>query len=433
MSIFARLRISAVTLIALSLPLQAAKVDYESLEKFAKILQYLEGNYVSEVTQEELMEGAIKGMLRELDPHSSYLNKKVFGEMQNETSGQFGGLGVEVTVDDSYITVVSPIEGTPASKAGIKAGDQIVKIGKQSTKNMSIAEAVSIMRGEPGSKISIVVRSKGSKEAREIQIVREVIKLRSVRATLVKEDTLYLRVASFTESTTRDLKNILQKTKDDKKINGTILDLRGNPGGLLLQAVQVVNLFYDKGLVVYTQGRNEEAQDKLYAQEGVKQSDLPLVVLIDGGSASASEIVAGALQDTGRAIVAGQKSFGKGSVQTVIPLGDGSGLKVTIAQYYTPKGRSIQATGIEPDYPLLPLDEEMAKKLKPSLYTRSEADLEGHLEGENEKKAGESIVPAKYAKLFRKGLKEKAEKDSMVLEARGLLKLIKATARKDEP
>lgn len=411
--------------------LHAEKVDYESLEKFAKILQYLEGNYVSEVTQEELMEGAIKGMLRELDPHSSYLNQKVFGEMQNETSGKFGGLGVEVSISDAYITVVAPIEGTPADKAGIKAGDQIIQIGDQSTKNMSIAEAVSIMRGEPGSEINIVVRSEGAKETREIKIVREVIKLRSVRATLVKQDTLYIRVASFTESTTRDMKKILEAVKDDKSINGIILDLRGNPGGLLLQAVQMVNLFHDKGLVVYTQGRNADAQDKLYAQEGLRQSDLPLVVLIDGGSASASEIVAGALQDTGRAIVAGQKSFGKGSVQTVIPLGDGSGLKVTIAQYYTPKGRSIQATGIEPDYPLLPLDEEMAKKLKPSLYTRSEADLEGHLEGENEKKKGEDSTLKKYSKIISSGLKEKAEKDSMILEARGLLKLIKATNKAD--
>ena len=392
----------------------SAKVDYPSLEKFAKILQYLEENYVHDVSQEEIIEGAIKGMLRDLDPHSAYLEKKIFSEMQDETSGKFGGLGVEVSIDENYITVVSPIEGTPADKAGILAGDVILKIGKHSTKKMSLPEAVSLMRGDPGSKIKVTI-GRDSKTI-ELDVTREIIKMRSVRGVVIKEDTLYTRIASFSESTGQDLAELIRKHKTNSNIKGIILDLRGNPGGLLLQAVQVVNLFNDKGLVVYTKGRSTKAQEKLFAQEGNKVTDLPLVVLIDGGSASASEIVAGALQDMGRAIIAGQKSFGKGSVQTVLPLGDGSGLKVTVAQYFTPKGRSIQAKGIEPDYPLLPLDEETAKKLKASLYSRSEADLEGHLDNAKEPEAEKKKV-SKF--------QEKIQNDSMVLEARGLLKLIK--------
>lgn len=392
-----------------------AEVDYPSLEKFAKILQYLEQNYVHDVSQEDLLEGAIKGMLRDLDPHSAYLQKKIFSEMQNETSGKFGGLGVEVSIEDDYITVVSPIEGTPADKAGIKAGDLIIKIGTHSTKKMSLPEAVSYMRGKPGSKIKVTIAR--GKEIIKLDVVREIIKLRSVRSAIIKEDTLYVRAASFSETTSKDLAAILNKQKSNKSIKGIVLDLRGNPGGLLLQAVRMVNLFTDKGLVVFTKGRNTKSQEKLYAQDGNKITDLPLVVLIDGGSASASEIVAGALQDMGRAIIAGQKSFGKGSVQTVLPLGDGSGLKVTVAQYFTPKGRSIQAKGIEPDYPLMYLDEETAKKLKSSLYKRSEADLEGHLDN--------AVEGKKIKKLS--SFEKKIEKDSMVLEARGLLKLIKMT------
>ncbi len=392
---------------------RSEKVDYPSLEKFAKILQYLEENYVHKISQKELLEGAIKGMLRDLDPHSAYLEKEIFDEMQNETSGKFGGLGVEVSIDENYITVVSPIDGTPADRAGIKAGDLILKIGKHSTKKMSLPEAISLMRGDPGSKIMVTIGRKG--KIMDLEVIREVIKMSSVKGAVIKEDTLYARISSFSETTARDLAEILKQYQKNASIKGIVLDLRGNPGGLLLQAVQVVNLFNDKGLVVYTQGRNLKAQEKLYAQEGGKLTDLPLVVLIDGGSASASEIVAGALQDMGRAIIAGQKSFGKGSVQTVLPLGDGSGLKVTVAQYLTPKGRSIQAKGIEPDYPLLPLDEDTAKKLKASLYSKSEADLEGHLDNANEKSSEKKL--SKF--------EQRIENDSMVLEARGLLKLIK--------
>lgn len=395
--------------------LRSESVDYKELEKFSKILQFLEDNYVEPVTQKKLIESAIKGMLQELDPHSSYLDAEVFSEMQSDTSGRFGGLGIEVSIEENWIVVLSPIDDTPADRAGIKSGDKIIKIADKTTKGMSLAEAVTLMRGKPGTPVKITIL-RGQNKPFDLSVNREIIKARSVRSEVLGEDVLYLRISQFVESTSSDLEKIIRKHANEKSaIKGIVLDLRGNPGGLLNQAVRVSNLFVDKGIIVYTQGRDAKSKEIQYAQSGLKLTDLPIVVLVNGSSASASEIVAGALQDHKRALIAGQKTFGKGSVQTVIPLGDKSGLKVTISRYYTPNGRSIQAKGIEPDFELLAVDPETVKKIKEDSKYRSEADLEKHIENNLESETN--------SKKTTSSLKEKLETDYMVSQARGILKL----------
>lgn len=392
-----------------------ARVAYKELEKFSKIMQFLEDNYVEPVEQKKLLESAIQGMLQNLDPHSAYLDAEVFTEMQSETSGRFGGLGIEVSIEDNWIVVLSPIDDSPAYKAGVLAGDKITKIGDKSTKGMTLPEAVSLMRGKAGTPVKITI-VRGQEKPFEMSINREIIKTRSVRSEIVGEDVLYVRLSQFMETTSSDLEKTIKKhTGKDSKITGIILDMRGNPGGLLNQAVTVSNFFLDKGTIVYTQGRDPKSKDFQYAQAGVKLTDLPMVVLVNGSSASASEIVAGALQDHKRAVIAGQKTFGKGSVQTVIPLGDKTGLKVTIARYYTPNGRSIQAKGIEPDFELLAVDPETVKKIKEESKYRSEADLTGHIDNPTDPEADKK----------KKGstLKERLENDYMVSQARGILKL----------
>lgn len=393
-----------------------AEVAYKELEKFSKILQFIEDNYVENVTQKELLENAIRGLLQNLDPHSAYMEPKIFSEMQSETDGKFGGLGVEVSVQDDWITVLAPIDDTPADRAGLRSGDRILKIDGKSTKGISLPEAVTMMRGKPGTPVKIVI-GRPNQAPFEIVVKREIIKSRSVRAELLGDgDTLYIRLSQFMETSASEIEKVLKKNLvKDSKIKGIILDLRGNPGGLLTQAVRIVNLFVDQGTIVYTQGRDPKSKDVQYAQKGVKLTDLPLLVLVSGSSASASEIVAGALQDQKRAIIAGQKTFGKGSVQTVIPLGDGSGLKVTIARYYTPSGRTIQAKGIEPDFEILPIDPQIVKKLKDDSKYRTEADLDGHLQNLADELA------AKNEKLS--SFKEKLDNDYMVIQARGILGL----------
>jgi carboxyl-terminal processing protease len=407
---------SALLVLSVALaPSARAEIAYKELEKFSKILQFVEDNYVEPVTQKDLLENAIKGMLQNLDPHSAYMNSKIFSEMQSETDGKFGGLGVEVSVQDDWITVLAPIDDTPADRAGLRTGDKILKIDGKNTKGVSLPEVVTMMRGKPGTPVKILIGRTGEKPF-EISIKREIIKSRSVRSEVLGGDTLYVRLSSFMETTAPELEKVIKKNLGaDSKIKGIVMDLRGNPGGLLNQAVRVVNLFVDQGTIVYTQGRDSKSKEIQYAQKGVKLTDVPLVVLVTGSSASASEIVAGALQDHKRAIIAGQKTFGKGSVQTVIPLGDGSGLKVTIARYYTPSGRSIQAKGIEPDFELLPVDPEIVRKLKEDSKYRSEADLDGHLENLADELA------EKNEKLST--LKEKLENDYMVTQARGILSL----------
>ncbi len=325
---------------------------YEGLEAFTNVLAIVQKNYVEEVGTQKLMEGAINGMLNALDPHSAYLTPDLYKELQVDTEGSFGGLGIEITLRDGVLTVVSPIEDTPAARAGIKAGDQIIKIEGELTKDMSLVEAVKKMRGPKGSKVQISIRREGVPRLLDLTLTREVIKVQSVKARTLEKGYGYIRLTQFQDRTSTDLEAALHRlVQENGKLEGLVLDLRNNPGGLLNQAVKVSDLFLDSGLIVYTEGRLDNQKQKYFAHPG-GYTDVPMVVLVNGGSASASEIVAGALQDHGRAVVLGTQTFGKGSVQTILPLENGAALRLTTAMYYTPSGRSIQVTGISPDITL---------------------------------------------------------------------------------
>lgn len=322
---------------------------YEGLEAFTNVLAIVQKNYVEEVGPQKLVDGAINGMLNALDPHSAYLTPDLYKELQVDTEGSFGGLGIEITIRDGVLTVVSPIEDTPAHRAGVKAGDQIVKIEGELTKDMSLVDAVKKMRGPKGSKIVIAVRREGVNKLLDFPLVREVIRVQSVKSRSLEKGYGYVRLTQFQDRTGTDLDAALTKlTQENSKLEGLVLDLRNNPGGLLSQAVKVSDTFLDSGMVVYTEGRLDNQKQKYFAHAG-GYVDVPMVVLVNGGSASASEIVAGALQDHGRAVVLGMQTFGKGSVQTILPLESGAALRLTTALYYTPNGRSIQVTGVTPD------------------------------------------------------------------------------------
>lgn len=324
--------------------------DYESLEAFSNILSIVKKNYVEDVETKTLVNGAINGMLTSLDPHSAYLTPELYKDLQSDTQGRFGGLGIEITVKGGILTVVSPIEDTPAAKAGIKPGDQIFKIEEEFTKDMSLVEAVKKMRGLRGTKINLTIRREGANDLLDFTLVREIIRVQSVRSRTLEPGYGYVRLAQFQERSDRDVQRALEKLVAEKGgMKGLVLDLRNNPGGLLTQAVRVSDIFLDSGMIVYTEGRIEAQKQKYFAQKDNSWLEFPIVVLVNGGSASASEIVAGALQDHKRAVVLGTKTFGKGSVQTILPLDDSSALRLTTARYFTPKGRSIQATGIVPD------------------------------------------------------------------------------------
>jgi carboxyl-terminal processing protease len=322
---------------------------YEQLKLFTEVLSIVQNQYVDEVPPRDLIYSAIKGTLRGLDPHSSFLDPDSYREMQVETSGSFGGLGIEITLRDDILTVVAPIEGTPAYRAGIHSGDRIIKIDGIVTKDMQLSDAVKRMRGRPGTKVTISVAREGWTEPKDIEIMREQIRVQSVRTHDLEDGIGYLRLRQFQEQTAHDVEAALEKfSKAGKK--AMVLDLRNNPGGLLTAAVEVAEKFLDDGkLVVYTEGRVRNQNMRFSAHAKKPLSTIPMVVLINQGSASASEIVAGALQDYNRAVVVGTQSFGKGSVQTIIPLSDGSGLRLTTAKYFTPKGRSIHGKGITPD------------------------------------------------------------------------------------
>ena len=322
---------------------------YEQLRLFTEVMSIVENQYVDEVSPKELVYNAIKGTLRGLDPHSSFLDPDSYKEMQVETSGSFGGLGIEITLRDDILTVVSPIEGTPAYRVGLHTGDRILKIDGIATKDMQLADAVKRMRGKPGSKVTVTIAREGWTEPQDFAIVREQIHIQSVRSQELEDGIEYIRLRQFQEQTASDLDQTLERA-EKSGLKGVVLDLRNNPGGLLTSAVEVTEKFIDDGkLVVYTEGRirNQNMRFKAHAKHPLL--GVPMVVMVNQGSASASEIVAGALQDWGRAIVLGTQSFGKGSVQTIIPLSDGSGLRLTTAKYYTPKGRSIHGKGITPD------------------------------------------------------------------------------------
>jgi carboxyl-terminal processing protease len=323
--------------------------SYENLQTFTNILAIVQKNYVDDVSTEQLVEGAINGMLTSLDPHSAYLTPDLYKELQVDTKGSFGGLGIEITMRNNVLTVVSPIEDTPAYRAGIKPGDMIIKIDGQFTKDMTLVDAVKKMRGPKGSKVVLSIKREGVNEIFDVSLNREVIKIQSVKAKTLEKGYGYLRVTQFQERTDSDVERALEQWTRDGQLEGLVLDLRNDPGGLLTQAVKVADTFLDSGLIVYTDGRLENQKQKYFARRPGSYMDFPMVVLVNGGTASASEIVAGALQDHKRAIVLGTQTFGKGSVQTILPLDDNSALRLTTARYYTPSGRSIQATGIVPD------------------------------------------------------------------------------------
>jgi carboxyl-terminal processing protease len=327
----------------------AVEDSYERLKVFTEVLSLIQANYVDETKPRDLIYGGIKGMLETLDPHSSFLPPDIFKEMQVETQGSFGGLGIEITVKDRQLTVVAPIEGTPADRAGLHPGDRIVKIDGNPTKDMTLIEAVKKLRGPKGTSVTLTILREESPGPFELTLVREIIDVKSVRVKDLGDGIAYIRIASFQERTGKDLLKAIEQFQKNG-MSALVLDLRNDPGGLLNQAVQVSDLFLDKGqLIVYTEGRIKNQDLRFSAEHGAQIPKVPMVVLVNGGSASASEIVAGAMQDWNRAVVLGTKTFGKGSVQTVIPLSDGSGLRLTTAKYYTPKGRSIHGTGIVPD------------------------------------------------------------------------------------
>ena len=324
---------------------------YENLKLFTEVLSIVQSQYVDEVPPKELIYSAIKGTLRGLDPHSSFLDPESYREMQVETTGTFGGLGIEITLKDDVLTVVSPIDGTPAHRAGLQSGDRIVKIEGITTKDLSLTDAVKRMRGKPGTKITITITREGWTEPRDFTITREQIRVQSVRSQELEPGIGYVRLRQFQEQSPNDLEAALEKfTRNAQKLQGLVLDLRNDPGGLLTAAVEISEKFLEDGkLVVYTEGRVRNQSMRFTAHAKKPYLGFPIVVLVNQGSASASEIVAGALQDWGRGIVLGTQTFGKGSVQTIIPLSDGSGLRLTTAKYFTPKGRSIHGKGITPD------------------------------------------------------------------------------------
>lgn len=363
----------------------AAEEKYQELQLFAKVLNLVQQYYVEDIDIKKVIYGGIKGMLRELDPHTNFLPPEIYKEFESETAGEFGGIGIEITVQNGLLTIISPIEDTPAFKAGIKAGDKIVEIDGQSTKGFSLVEAAQLMKGKRGSKIRLGIYREGFKEPKLFVIERGVVKIKSVKYTDLAEGYAYVRLTSFIENSAKDLERAIKDhTKKNEKTKGLILDLRRNPGGLLDQAVQISDLFLEQGTIVSTMGRNKKEKEVLYAKKAGTLENFPLVVLIDEYSASASEIVAGALQDNKRALIMGKRSFGKGSVQSVVKLGDGSGLKLTVGRYYTPSGKSIQAEGIHPDIELPEIDPEALEAALVKKDVHREKDMQGHLLGEEE-------------------------------------------------
>jgi len=329
----------------------AQNVDelYQKIDLFSEVLETLQNEYVEEVNQSEVMDSAINGALQSLDPYSAYMNAKKFEESQTETSGEFGGLGIEVTMDSGVVKVITPIDDTPAARAGIKASDYIVKINGEQVQGKTLMEAVNMMRGPIGSDIEITVRRKGLKKAKIFKITREIIEIKSVVSRTVKQKVGYLRLRAFNENSSDQLKKEISKIEKNKNLVGYILDLRNNPGGLLSQAIKIADFFLDNGEIVSTRGRKSRDDRKFFANKGDKIKGKPLIVLINNGSASASEIVAGALQDHKRAILLGETSFGKGSVQSIIPLKNKGALRLTVSKYYLPSGKSISEIGVVPD------------------------------------------------------------------------------------
>ena len=325
---------------------------YEKIDLFGEVLEKVQKEYVDEIDQSKAMDYAINGILQSLDPYSSYMNPKIFEETQTETSGEFGGLGIEVSMEAGVVKIITPIDDTPASRAGIKAGDYIVRINGEQVQGKTLMEAVNLMRGPVGTDIEITIRRKGVKKAKNYKITREVIEIKSVTSKLINEKNkkiAYLRLRAFNENSGKQLKKEIIEFEKSKQLTGYILDLRNNPGGLLSQAVKITDFFLRDGMIVATKGRNSRENRKFFARKGDQINGKPLIVLINNGSASASEIVAGALQDLKRAVLLGETTYGKGSVQSIIPLSNNGALRLTISKYYLPSGKSISEVGVTPD------------------------------------------------------------------------------------
>ena len=402
---------------------QQLTMPIQELRAFSEVYERVSRDYVDAVDDKKLLEGAISGMLSSLDPHSAYLPAEEFKDMQESTKGEFGGLGMEVGMEDGFVKVISPIDDTPAEKAGIQAGDLIIKLGDEPVKGKTLSEAVEIMRGKPGSVLKLVIVRKGEDAPISLSIKRAIIKVKSIKQKMLKDDIGYVRVSQFQVRSGPDLVkavDILEK-ENGKPLKGLVLDLRNNPGGVLNAAVEVSNAFLNEGLIVYTEGRIENSQMRFEAQPGDVMQGKPIVVLINEGSASASEIVAGALQDQARAIIVGRTSFGKGSVQTLLPLNNGAAIKVTTARYYTPNGRSIQAEGIEPD---ITVERVKVEKVEDSVIGNiTEKSLSGHLEsGKADKKKAEADEKEDEIKIL-------LEKDYELNEAVRVLKTMTLTQK----
>ena len=359
------------------------KNTYKTLKTFNEVLDIVERNYVENVDADTLIKGAINGMMKSLDPHSTFMTADMYKELEADTRGIFGGLGIEITIQKDILTVVSPIEDTPAFKAGIKAGDQIIMIDGQSTKDITIMEAVKKMRGPKDTKVTLTIMRENMSKPKDFVLVRDIIKIKSIKSKIFDKHIGYIRLAAFQERTTEDLKKAIRElTEKADPLQGLILDMRNNPGGLLTQAVEVSDVFMKSGTIVSTRGKTKNMESKALARNDGNEPACPMVVMVNEGTASAAEIVSGALQDNGRALIIGAQTFGKGSVQTIIPLEDGSALKLTTAKYYTPNGRSIQAEGIVPDI-LVKYVPPVEAKAAPEAGLR-ERDLKGHFKSPQE-------------------------------------------------
>lgn len=390
---------------------------YKDIKTFNEVFDIIRKNYVEEVDSKKLIEGAINGMVKSLDPHSAFMTPDLYKEMEIETQGQFGGIGIEIMIIKDVLTVVSPIEDTPAYNAGIKAGDQIIKIDGKPTKDITLMEAVKKLRGPKNTKVTITIMRENMSKPKEITLTRDIIQVKSVKVKKIDEGIRYIRIAAFQERTADDLRRELKKISEgNAPLKGLVLDLRNDPGGLLTQAIEVSDIFLKTGVIVSTRGRVKSMETKAVAKDDQNEITCPIVVLVNEGTASAAEIVAGALQDNGRALIVGTQTFGKASVQTVIPLDDGSALKLTTARYYTPKGRSIQAEGITPDI--------IVKYVKPSEESEDggskhlrEKDLEGHIKPKQE----EGVPPEEMEFKDIKDLSDIA-KDNQLKTAVDILK-----------
>jgi carboxyl-terminal processing protease len=391
-----------------------APLPLEELRTFTEVFARIKKDYVEPVSDKTLLENAIRGMLSGLDPHSNYLDAESYKELQVGTTGEFGGLGIEVGMEDGFVKVIAPIDDTPAQRAGVKAGDLIIRLDEKPVKGMTLQDAVKVMRGKVGTDIVLTIIREGEEKPLKITITRDTIKVKSVRSRILENGYGYVRISQFQARTGDNLVDALAKLKKDNKgdLKGLVLDLRNNPGGVLNAAVEVSDAFLDKGLIVYTKGRIADSELKFNATPRHLLNGAPLVVLVNGGSASASEIVSGALQDHKRAIIMGTRTFGKGSVQTILPLTNDTALKLTTARYYTPSGRSIQAEGIEPDIVLSPVKVTKADNM--GIERLKEADLSGHLENGHAKKVDDKQEEESQLTL--------AEKDYQLYEALNILK-----------